>query len=75
MEYIIEKIENGMALCHEKTSNKELILSINKLPANCVEGDIIIESDGKYTIDKENTIARHEKLAARLDSLVRKNQI
>lgn len=70
--YSIDRIEENIAVCEEIETHK--IININKkdLPSNCKEGDIIILSNGKYLIDKEETIKQKNEVSSMVNSLFKK---
>ena len=54
MQYIIDRFENGFAICEDQ--NKKMI-EIKKadLPLNVKEGDVLNLKDGTFSIDSKQT--------------------
>jgi len=60
---IIDRIENGIAICDDFTIPTSL------LPKDAREGDILIKKGDVYVIDKEGTKKRLEELTTRMNKL------
>lgn len=62
MKYSVERIEENIALC-EDDLGKTIKLSLDELPENIREGEIIVRTENGYTIDSDETSARRKKMA------------
>ena len=62
MKYSVERIEEKIALC-EDDLGKTIKLSLDELPENIREGEIIVRTENGYTIDSDETSARRKKMA------------
>ncbi len=58
---IIDRFEGSLAVC-EKEDKSICNIDRNLLPDNAKEGDVLIETDGVYTIDKTDTDIRRKKV-------------
>lgn len=67
-KYIIDRFEGDFALC--EMENKEMVdIPRNSLPPEAGEGDVLVERDGFFTVDEDETKERRRKNAALLKSL------
>lgn len=65
MKLIIDRFEGKFAVC--ETENKEMInISKNDLPNGVKEGDVLIETNGRYIID----VAETQKQKAEIEKLI-----
>lgn len=75
MAYVIEKIENGIAVLEEMNNHKNnelVVINVQLLPNEAKEGDII-QKDGKlYFINNELTNKRLNNLTERMRNLFKK---
>ena len=62
MKYSVERIEENIAIC-EDDLGKTIKLSLDELPENIREGDIIVRTENGYTIDSDETSVRRKKMA------------
>ena len=53
MKYVIDRIENDIAICQNPESKEIIEVDIEELQQEAKEGSVIILKDGKYAIDKE----------------------
>ena len=61
MKYIIDRFEEGNAVC-EQEDRTMLLISRSLLPSDAKEGDGILYTDGVYQVDKEATLERKKKI-------------
>ena len=61
MKYIIDRFEEGNAVC-EQGDRTMLLISRSLLPSDAKEGDVILYIDGVYQVDKEATLERRKKI-------------
>jgi hypothetical protein len=73
MVYIIDRIENGIAVCECMESGSMLEIAIANLPKGVSEGDAIRGDDGSYILDSAMTKQRKTEMANRLDRLFKKH--
>lgn len=74
--YVIDRFEDGLAVLNSRESSDEIIVSRDKLPDVCKEGDYlrIQVNDGTIisaTIDTEGTAQARERIKKRLERLRR----
>lgn len=62
MKYSIEKIENNIAVC-ENDDGEAIKLELSSLPPDVKEGDILLQSDNSFTLDRSETLERRRKMA------------
>lgn len=68
MKYIVDRIEENIAVCEDE--NKKMVdIEIDKLPIGVKEGDIIKQLKGKYIIDKETRKEKEKNIQKRMDNL------
>lgn len=60
MKYIIDRFEEGNAVC-EQEDRSMVLISRSLLPSAAKEGDVILYLDGVYQVDKEATLDRRKK--------------
>lgn len=71
MKYIIDRFENGFAICEDE--NKKMTeIKKDDLPLNIKEGDVINLIDGKFSIDSEETKKRRKDNFSLLNKLLDK---
>lgn len=73
MKYSVERIEENIALC-EDDLGKTIKLSLDELPENIREGEIIVRTENGYTIDSDETSARRKKMAEMQKKLFNKKK-
>ncbi|GAA6299106.1 DUF3006 domain-containing protein [Eisenbergiella tayi] len=61
MKYIIDRFEEGNAVC-EQEDRTMLLISRSQLPSDAKEGDVILYTDGVYQVDKEATLEQKKKI-------------
>lgn len=61
MKYIIDRFEEGNAVC-EQEDRTMLLISRSLLPSDAKEGDVILYTDGVYQVDKEATLERKKEI-------------
>lgn len=68
MKYIIDRLEDGLAICEDELK-KMISIPRTQLPEKLKEGDILNEEEGRFTLDAEATRKRREKLRKKLMNL------
>lgn len=67
-KYIIDRFEENIAVC--ECDDKSIInITCELLPKECKEGDCIVEKDGEYFLNMEETKKREEKVKELLNKL------
>lgn len=66
--YIIDRLEEGFAVC-ENEANEQLLISMEQLPENAKEGDVLQEEDGNFSVNQEETEARRARMRRKLMDL------
>lgn len=72
MNYVIDRFEGNFAICNSILTGENIELSKNILPKGIKEGDVIIEKDNKFSIDKKLTEERYNKISERMNKLFKK---
>lgn len=68
MKYIVDRLEEGLAVC--ETELKKLItIPVDHLPAGLKEGDVLKEEEGTFFLDHEETGKRRRELKKKLMDL------
>lgn len=68
MRYIVDRLEGGIAVCEDE--NKAFVdIPAEKLPDGVQSGDIIVENDGIFAVDRSATDKRREEMSALQNSL------
>ena len=62
MKYSIDRIEENIAVCEDDDGNV-LKLSVDELPQEIREGDIMEKTESGFVIDADETKARRKKIA------------
>lgn len=73
MNYVIDRFEGNIAICNSILTGENIELSKYLLPKGVKEGDVIIEEDNKFSVDKKLTEERHNNITERMNKLFRKN--
>lgn len=73
MKYSVERIEENIAIC-EDDLGETIKLSLDELPENIREGDIIVRTENGYTIDSDETSVRRKKMAEMQKKLFNKKK-
>lgn len=68
MKFIVDRIENNVAVCEVEDGNfKDIPLS--ELPSEIEEGTVLVFDDGEYSVDYIAQEERRAKLFALQDSI------
>ena len=69
MKYIIDRIEDNIAILENQETKEMIDIDINELPVNIKEGNVLIYENKKYYIDvnleqerKKNILEKFQKL-------------
>ena len=71
-ELIVDRIAQGTAVC-ELGNGSFVHIPLEQLPPEVQEGDCLVEMDGVYTIDGEETARRREYARSVLNRLAKPN--
>ena len=72
MKAIIDRFEdNNLAVLElDDQPGNMLTVSINELPSDACQGDVLYYQDGTWMLDEEETIQRHTDIDALFNSLL-----
>lgn len=63
MRYIVDRLEGSIAVCEDE-SRTFVDIDLEKLPDGVRTGDILVEEEGVFTLDKSATEKRRAEIAA-----------
>jgi len=69
MSLIIDRIENGTAVCECMQSGRIVKIDTAHLPKSAKEGDVIRKDADTYVVDAATSAERRERLNARMHRL------
>lgn len=68
-QFTLDRFEDSFAVC-ENRFNKELVnISINQIPENAIEGDVLKFENNKYVVDIDATKAAKDEIKQLMDKL------
>lgn len=70
MQYIIDRIENDIVICEEDNGSK-VKFSLEEIPKEAREGDVLLNINGVIQIDGEETDRRRQKMREKLNRLIK----
>ncbi len=70
MQYIIDRIEQDIVICEEE-SGSMVKLSLQEIPKDAREGDVLLNINGAFQIDTEETKRRRQKMREKLNRLIK----
>ena len=68
MKYIIDRLEEGIAVC-ENELKKLISIPRDLLPDGLKEGDVLEEQEGRFLRDEQGTEARRKEMRKKLMDL------
>ena len=68
MKYIIDRLEEGIAVC-ENELKKLISIPKDLLPDGLKEGDVLGEQEGRFLRDEQGTEARRKEMRKKLMDL------
>jgi len=71
MKYIIDRLEEGIAVC-ENELKKLISIPKDQLPDGSKEGDVLEELEGRFSRSDEETEARRKEMRKKLMDLFEK---
>ena len=69
MKYIIDRLEEGIAVC-ENELKKLISIPKDLLPDGLKEGDVLEEQEGRFLRDEQGTEARRKEMRKKLMDLI-----
>ena len=69
MKYVIDRIENDIAVLEGLETRKIINVSLSKLPKNVLESDVLNFENGKYVLDEKTKLERLEIIRRKMDKL------
>jgi len=74
MTYIIDRIEDGIAVLECQATKEIIELPRKALPRGAREGQMLLKEEDGFVIDKAGTQKRKDEMRARLDRILGKNK-
>lgn len=71
--YIVDRITEEIAVC-EAHDRRMISFPLDEMPPGLREGDILLETDGVFTIDHQETARRRKAVSERLRRLMDRNK-
>lgn len=71
MKYIIDRLEEGIAVC-ENELKKLISIPLDKLPDGLKEGDVLEEQDGGFLRNDKETTNRRKEMRKKLMDMFEK---
>lgn len=68
MKFIIDRFENDIAVCEDE-NGKIIEFLKSQLPKNAETGDVIIQKNNRYYVDKQETSKRRQEIEELMDEL------
>lgn len=68
MKYVIDRIENEIAILEELNTKEKIEVEVSKLPHEIKEG-IVLKKEENFIIDTEETLSREEDISERFKKL------
>lgn len=68
MKYTIDRFEGAIAVCEDE-QKKMVQIPKYRLPLEIKEGDVIVEADGIFRVDDEETIEQRKKAKELMNKL------
>ena len=65
MKYIIDRLEEGLAIC-ETELRKRISVPVSHLPKGIKEGDVLREEEGRFSLESEETDKRRREMKKKL---------
>ena len=70
--FTVDRFENDFAILENRKTGSLINVSINKLPSNINEGDILSFKNGNFVLDKDETIKLRNNIKSRFNKLKKK---
>lgn len=72
MIYIVDRIEENIAVLENKETKETIDVSLSLLPKNLKEGNVLKYENSTYTIDKEEEEKRRNAIISKFEKLKNK---
>ena len=69
VKYVIDRIENDIAILEGLETRKIINVSLSKLPKNVLESDVLNFENGKYVLYEKTKLERLEIIRRKMDKL------
>ena len=66
---VIDRFEGNIAVCENRQTKEIINIERSKLPENVREGDVIIFSNNKYSIDYQERNKIEERIKSKVENL------
>ena len=73
MIYIVDRIENNIAVLENKDTNKIINIDIKLLPTNLKEGNVLRYENNTYILDNDEEDKRRQLLLEKFNKLKNKD--
>lgn len=73
MIYIVDRIEDNIAILENKETKEIIDISLDILPTNLKEGNILKYENNTYTLDKEQEEERRNAIISKFERLKNKD--
>jgi len=70
MTYIIDRIEDGIAILECQNTHEILKISMDALPKTAREGHVLTKDGDTYTINRDATQKRRDDIKRRLEKIL-----
>lgn len=71
MRVVLDEFEGDKARLEEMGSRARLVVPRSELPSEAGEGSVLDDSSGAWTLDNEETAARHKKASELVSRLLK----
>ena len=73
MIYIVDRIEDNIAILENKETKETIDISLDILPNNLKEGNVLKYENNTYTLDKEQEEERRNAIISKFERLKNKD--
>ena len=73
MIYIVDRIEDNIAILENKETKETIDISLDILPNNLKEGNVLKYENNTYTLDKEEEEERRNAIISKFEKLKNKD--
>lgn len=73
MIYIVDRIEDNIAILENKETKEIIDISLDILPTNLKEGNVLKYENNTYTLDKEQEEERRNAIISKFERLKNKD--
>lgn len=72
--FSIDRFENNFAICENMQTHEMINIEKSLIPENCKSGDILAFKEGKYVLDKSQTLKKQNEIKNLVNSLLKKKK-